>query len=110
MLKRIMSGVRVDRDTLAVEEISQVAHGGSFLGLKHSLEHFNKEYRITQIMDRSFAYETWKKVDGKTLLEKATERVQKILRDHQVEPIPRDVRTQIEQIKKEAAKLTAVAA
>ena len=104
MLKRIMRGVRVDGDTLAVEEIGQVPHGGSFLGLKHSLQHFNKEYRITQIMDRSFAYETWKKVDGKTLLDKATERVEKILRDHQVEPIPRDVRAQIEQIKKEAAK------
>jgi trimethylamine--corrinoid protein Co-methyltransferase len=104
MLKRIMRGVRVDGDTLAVEEISQVAHGGSFLGLKHSLQHFNKEYRITQVMDRSFAYETWKKADGKTLLDKAAERVEKILRDHQVEPIPRDVRAQIEQIKKEAAK------
>ncbi len=104
MLKRIMGGVRVGGDTLAVEEIKQVTHGGSFLGLRHSLEHFNKEYRVTQVMDRSFSYETWKKVDGKTLLEKAGERVQKILRDHQVQPIPRDVRTQIEQIKKEAAK------
>ena len=62
------------------------------------------------MMDRSFAYETWKKADGKTLLEKATERVQKILKDHQVEPIPRDVRTQIEQIKKEAAKTVMVSA
>jgi len=104
MLKRIMRGVRVDRDTLAVEEISQVAHGGSFLGLKHSLEHFSKEYRISPVMDRSFSYETWKKADGKTLLEKAQDRVQKILRDHQVEPIPREARAQIEQIKKEAAK------
>jgi trimethylamine--corrinoid protein Co-methyltransferase len=109
MLKRVMRGVRVEVDTLAVEQISQVAHGGSFLGIKHSLEHFNKEYRISPVMDRSFAYETWKKVDGKTLLEKATERVQKILKDHQVEPIPRDVRTQIEQIKKEAARSTVLA-
>jgi len=43
MLKRMSRGVRVDGDTLAVQEINQVAHGGSFLGLKHSLEHFNKE-------------------------------------------------------------------
>lgn len=104
MLRRIMGGVRVRDNTLAVDVIKEVAHGGSFLGLKHSLEQFSKEYRLTQVMDRSFSYETWKKVDGKTLLEKARERVEKILREHQVEPIPRDVRTQIEQIKKEAAK------
>ena len=110
MLKRIMGGVRVDGDTLAVNEISQVTHGGSFLGLKHSLQHFNKEYRISPMMDRSFSYETWKKTDGKTLLEKAQDRVEKILRDHRVEPIPRDVRTQIERIKKEAEKTTVPAA
>jgi trimethylamine:corrinoid methyltransferase-like protein len=60
-------------------------------------------------MDRSFSYETWKKVDGKTLLDKAGERVRNILRDHQIEPIPRDVRMQIEQIKKEAGKSTVLA-
>ena len=80
------------------------------MGLKHSLQHFNKEYRISPMMDRSFSYETWKKTDGKTLLEKAQDRVEKILRDHRVEPIPRDVRTQIERIKKEAEKTTVLAA
>lgn len=109
MLKRIMGGVSVDDEALAVEEIMGVTHGGSFLGLKHSLQHFDKEHCVTPLMDRSFSYESWKKVDGKTLFEKASERVEKILREHQVEPIPRDVRTQIEQIKKEAAKLTILA-
>jgi trimethylamine--corrinoid protein Co-methyltransferase len=110
MLRRMMRGVRVEEDTLAVDEIRQVAHGGSFLGLKHSLAHFNKEYRISPVMDRSFTYENWKKADGKTLLEKAQERVKKILTDHQVEPIPREARTQIERIKKEASKATVLAA
>jgi len=110
MLKRMSRGIGVDGDTLAVEEINHVAHGGSFLGLKHSLKHFDTEFRISKMMDRSFTYETWKKTDGKTMLEKATERVQKIMRDHQVEPIPKDVRTQIEQIKRDAAKSVMVAA
>jgi trimethylamine--corrinoid protein Co-methyltransferase len=104
MLKRIGRGVQVDDDTLAVEEINEVAHGGSFLGLKHSLQHFGKEYRISPLMDRTFTYENWKRVDGKTLLEKANQRVQKILKDHHVEPIPKEARAKIDQIKKEAAK------
>jgi trimethylamine--corrinoid protein Co-methyltransferase len=103
MLKRIMKGVTVNSEALAVEEINRVAHGGSFLGLKHSLQHFDKEHRIPQLMDRSFSYESWKKADGKTLLEKAREKVERILTKHQVEPIPRDVRIRIDQIKKEAA-------
>ena len=103
MLKRIMRGVTVNSEALAVEEISRVAHGGSFLGLKHSLQHFDKEHRIPQLMDRSFSYESWKKADGKTILEKAREKVERILTKHQVEPMPRDVRIRIEQIKKEAA-------
>lgn len=106
MLKRIMRGVTVNNDTLAVEEISKVAHGGSFLALKHSLQHFDKEHRIPLLMDRSFSYESWKKTDGKTLLEKAKEKVDNILTKHQVELIPHDVRTQIEKIKKEAATNT----
>jgi len=109
MLKRIMGGITVDDEALAVEQIRGVTHGGSFLGLKHSLEHFNKEHRVSPLMDRSFSYESWKKVDGKTMFEKARDRVEEILRQHQVEPIPRDVRTKIDQIKKEAAKLTVVA-
>jgi trimethylamine--corrinoid protein Co-methyltransferase len=106
MLKRIMRGVTVNNDTLAVEEISGVAHGGSFLALKHSLQHFDKEHRIPLLMDRSFSYESWKKTDGKTLLEKAKEKVDRILAKHQVEPIPHDIRTRIEKIKKEAATNT----
>ena len=104
MLKRIMGGVRVDHDTLAVDEIRQVAHGGSFLGLKHSLTHFSKEYRISPMMDRSFSYETWKRTDGKTMLEKAQARVEAILRDHRVEPLSRDARAEVERLKREAVK------
>ena len=104
MLKRILRGVTVDDETLAVEEIKEAKHGGSFLGLKHSLKHFSRERYVTQLMDRTFSYESWKKSDGKTLVEKARERIKKILKEHQVEPIPRDIRMQIERIKKNAIK------
>lgn len=53
-------------------------------------------------MDRSFTYESWKRADGKTLFEKARGSVEKILAEHQVEAIPRDIRVRIEQIKKDA--------
>lgn len=104
MLKRISRGVRVDDETLAVEEIKEAKHGGSFLGLKHSLKHFENEHRVARLMDRTFSYESWIKIDGKTLVEKARENIKKILKEHQVEPIPGDIRTQIEGIKKNAIK------
>ena len=102
MLKRIMRGMTINDEALAIEEISRVTHGGSFLALKHTLQHFEREHRITQLMDRSFTYESWKRADGKTLFEKARGSVEKILAEHQVEAIPRDIRVRIEQIKKDA--------
>jgi trimethylamine--corrinoid protein Co-methyltransferase len=100
MLKRIMKGVHVDDETLAVEQIKEAKHGGSFLGLKHSLKHFENEHRVSPLMDRKFSYDSWKKENGKDLVENARGNIRKILKEHQVEPIPRDVRTQIEAIKK----------
>jgi trimethylamine--corrinoid protein Co-methyltransferase len=100
MLKRIMKGMHVDDDTLAVEEIKEAKHGGSFLGLKHSLRHFENEHRISPLMDRTFSYDSWKKENGKDLVENARGEIRRLLKEHQVEPIPRDVRTQIETIKK----------
>lgn len=102
MLRRVMKGVHVDDDTLAVEEIKRVPHGGSFLALKHTLHHYNKERHATPLMDRSFSYESWKKTDGKTLLDKAREKIDLILKDHKVEAFPKDVRAQIDAIKKDA--------
>ena len=104
MLKRIMRGVKVDDDTLAVEEIKEAKHGGSFLGLKHSLKHFENEHRVSPLMDRTFTYESWKKANGKTLVESVRENITKILREHEVEPIPNDVRVQIDEMKRDGLK------
>lgn len=42
MLKRIMRGMTINDEALAIEEISRVTHGGSFLALKHTLQHFER--------------------------------------------------------------------
>ena len=104
MLKRIMRGIHVDDETLAVEEMKNAKHGGSFLGLKHSLRFFESEHRIDSIMDRTFSYDSWKKAGGKTLVENVREEIRKILKNHQVEPIPSDVRARIESIKTDSMK------
>jgi len=98
MLKRIMRGVQVDAGALAVSEILETSHGGSFLGLKHTRERFKSERWMPELTDRTFSYESWQREGGKNMLEVAREKIKRILKEHEVEPIPPDVRKEIERI------------
>jgi len=42
MVKRIMGGIPVNEETLAVDVIAKVGPGGHFLGEKHTFKHFRK--------------------------------------------------------------------
>mgnify|MGYP001036734289 CR=1 FL=1 len=105
MLRRIMKGVSVDYETLATDVIMEAGHGGSFLGLKHTLKHFSSEHMISELMDRS-SWIKWKK-EEKTLAQRAHEKARKILEEHEVEPIPKDVKEEIEKIIREEEKKAA---
>jgi trimethylamine--corrinoid protein Co-methyltransferase len=102
MLKRFANGIEVSDETLAMIETSKVEHGGNFLGLEHTRRHFPKEHRIPHLMDRAFSYETWMKMGGKSLVERANEEVMTILEEHEVEPLPKDIGRRIDEIIEES--------
>ena len=43
MVKRYVNGVKLDKDTLAVDEITKVGIAGNFLSTDHTMKHFRKE-------------------------------------------------------------------
>jgi len=100
MLKRVMVGVEVNDSALAVEEIERVRHGGSYLALKHTRDHFRRERWIPELADRTFSYELWKKKGAKNMVDVAKEKIRRILKEHVGEPLPQDVRRQIDGLKK----------
>lgn len=96
ILKRIMRGVRVDDEALAVDVIRRVGYGGGFLSLKHTIRNISLEYVMPELMDKS-SWATWSK-HRKTLVQNVREKVRRILREHYVEPIPSSVKAAIEDV------------
>lgn len=86
LVKRMMRGIGVHRESLAVDVIERVGIGGNYLQDEHTLEHFREEIWSPLVMDRQ-VHATWEKAGAKTMGERCRERVMDILQSHQPEPV-----------------------
>ncbi len=100
---RIVEGIRVQEETLALDVIHKVGHGGSYLGQRHTLAHFRNEHLLPSIADR-WDWTRWKKDGGRDLAWKAHEKAQSILRDHWPSPLPAQVKDRLDELLVEASK------
>jgi len=100
---RIVRGVDVNDDTLAVDVIEEVGPEGSFLGHKHTLNHVRDELHIPRLFDRRPEAE-WTKLGRKATHEVARERARKILKEHFPNPLPKDVQVKLSAIVKQAER------
>jgi trimethylamine---corrinoid protein Co-methyltransferase len=101
MIRRIMQGIAVDSSTLALDVITAVGPGGTYLGQRHTMQHMRKESSQTKLIDRSM-YEGWVKSGEKDMAERAHEEALQIIRNHKPEPLPEDVSKEIRSIIEEA--------
>jgi len=91
MAYRLVEGVRVDNETLAIDLLRKVGPGGTFLAEKHTLEWFRKEqFMPSELIDRQ-DQKAWKKAGSQDIVQRARKIVKKTLRDHETEPLPPDV-------------------
>jgi trimethylamine--corrinoid protein Co-methyltransferase len=95
IIQKVMQGIVVDDETLAVDTIRNVGPGGNFLSQKHTLKHM-REIFIPQFMDRR-PYNVWeeKHDDGR---EWALEKARKILNTHHPEPLDAAVSLELKKI------------
>lgn len=84
------AGTRINRETMAVEEIHEVGPGGNFVSHPHTFEHFRQEIWLPKLFNRSF-WDNWVGEGAKTLEQKAREWTGEILTAHQAEPLPDNV-------------------
>jgi trimethylamine---corrinoid protein Co-methyltransferase len=84
IIQKVMQGIVVDDETLALDVIRNVGPGGNFLSQKHTLKHM-REIFIPQFMDRR-PYNVWeeKHDDGRDW---ALDKARKILSSHQPKPL-----------------------
>lgn len=86
LVKKIMQGIRVNRETLAIEVIERVGIGGNFIQDEHTLRHFREEIWSPTLLNRQ-VYHVWKNEGSKTLGDRCREKVLKILETHKPDPM-----------------------
>jgi len=92
---KMMQGIVVDDETLALDTIRAVGSGGNFLAQKHTKKHM-RDIWLPQFMDRR-PYEVWEeKRDGAR--DWAREKARHILVTHQPEPLDPKLSEELERI------------
>ena len=102
MVARILEGIEVTDETLAIDLINEVGPiPGHYLDKAHTRKWWAKEQYITLLADRQ-SHAEWVKAGSKSIIDRAQERVQEILSSHKPTPLPEDQAKAIDEILEEA--------
>jgi trimethylamine--corrinoid protein Co-methyltransferase len=96
MMRCFMDGVSLDAESLALDVMDQVGPGGDFLTAKHTLKHFRELWQPT-LFSRQRA-DSWIAEGSKRLGQRLREKTVSIIEEHQPEPLPDNVREEIDYI------------
>jgi trimethylamine--corrinoid protein Co-methyltransferase len=99
-MKRILRGVEVTGETLAVDVIDAVGPGGQYLSQKHSRVHLRNERWFPKLSYKS-NLEEWKR-NRIDLWGRAKKEVIEVLRTHRPEPLPGEIEEKIKSIARRA--------
>ncbi|MEL7566708.1 MAG: trimethylamine methyltransferase family protein, partial [Dehalobacterium sp.] len=101
MVRKVIKGIEINDETLAVNVIDQVGAGGDFLCQEHTINHMRTEQSRPKIFDRRMRY-AWKDSGSKDLTAVAHEEALSILQNHKPEPLPESVQEELKAIIAEA--------
>ena len=102
-VERLMRGIEFDDEALGLEVIEQVGPGGTFMDQEHTARHFRKELWFPKLLDRQF-YDAWMDAGAKTMRQRCREEKERLLEQHQPEPLREDVDKELETILSGARK------
>ena len=88
-IKKMTAPVEIDAETLAVDLIDAIGPDGQFLDADHTFIHFRERW-YPELFDRR-SFDQWQSVGGYILAERASQRVDRILEEHQPEALPKDI-------------------
>ncbi|RJP48287.1 MAG: hypothetical protein C4557_13180 [Anaerolineaceae bacterium] len=101
IIHKMMQGIVVDEETLALDAIAAVGPGGHFLAQKHTRNHM-RDLFLPQFLDRR-PYTEWetKKDDARDW---ALNKARKILKEHQPDPLDERISKEFDKIIKSVEK------
>lgn len=85
-IERLIHGVAVTVDTLAVDIIQEGIAAGSFLGLEHTVSHFRSELWFPQLLDRRY-WDGWASDGSQDMSARCRSMKDRILRNHVPHPL-----------------------
>ncbi len=94
MVMRAVEGIRVDDDTLALDELMNVGPGGHFVSSRHTRRHMRTEQFTPKLSDRD-GREAWQATGAKDTRQRAAEKARSILEAEPVSMISPEVRKKI---------------
>jgi len=96
-LRRLKRGVRVDEETVDIDVIDRVGHGGHYLDDEQTVSLFREEHYFPTLFNRKVRG-TWETDGSKTTHDMAKEKAESILAEHVVEPLEPGIAEQLDAI------------
>jgi trimethylamine--corrinoid protein Co-methyltransferase len=91
MAMRVVQGIQVNDETLALDVIDEVGPGGHYLMAEHTLRHMRSEfYYPSAVVDRQ-GWDMWQQDGGRDAVERAREIARDILANHRPQPLDPEV-------------------
>lgn len=101
-IKRLMEGLEINDETLALELTEEIGPDGQFMDTEHTYRHFREDW-YPELMDRR-TYEDWAAKGANTLRERANQTVAEILESHKPPSLPADIEKGVKAITRKAPK------
>jgi trimethylamine--corrinoid protein Co-methyltransferase len=95
--KRILRGIEVTPETLAVDWIDEIGPGGNFLNTEHTLKHFRSEFWYPTLIDRQMR-EAWDTSGRKGMSVRVQEKLDQILDSHHTTTLSSELQVGIENV------------
>lgn len=86
MIRRVLQGIPVDDESLALDVIHQVGAGGDFLMQEHTIKYMRNLHSNPMLIDRRNR-EGWIEKGGKDMAETANDIACDILKNHKPDPL-----------------------
>ena len=101
MIRKVMQGMHIDDENLAVDIIKSVGPGSDFLMQEHTMKYMRSLPSAPNIIERSNR-ENWMASGGKEIAERAAERAAEILANHKPVPLSDDAKSALRAIVEES--------
>jgi trimethylamine--corrinoid protein Co-methyltransferase len=90
MNRRLLGGIPVDRDTMAVEAIAETGPGGHYMTSDHTYRHMRDVQWRPTVLNR-YGREKWEQEGSLDLAQKANRKARELLASHEVAALPASV-------------------